>query len=115
MEVADTELGAWNVHREKGTRSARQILNVAITSVLWAARDGACALFTDFLLQCLVSGACMDVLWLRRLGDDALKVGSGDELRFTAIPLSQDLGRRSTAKDARMNQARESDMRQMAR
>lgn len=57
----------------------------------------------------------MDILRLRRLGDNALQLGGRDELGLAAVPLREDLGAGGTAQDARVDEAGEADVREVAR
>lgn len=87
MEVADAELGPGDVDREEDFAAAAQVLDVAVAAMLGTAGDGSRAFFADFFFELAGCGAGVDVLGLRRLGDDALEFGGADEVGFTAVPL----------------------------
>lgn len=114
VEVADAELGAGDVDGEEDSAATAQVLDVAVAAVLRAAGDGPRALFADLLLQLAGGGAGMDVLRLRRLGDDALELGRADELGFATVPLGQDFGGGRTAEDAWMDETGKSQVREVA-
>ena len=57
----------------------------------------------------------MDILRLRGLRDDALQLGGRDELGLAAVPLREDLGAGGATQDARVDEAGEADMREVAR
>lgn len=82
--------------------------------MLWAAGYSPRALFAYFLFELAGCGTSVDVLGLRWLGDNTLEFGGADQVGFAAVPLSEDLGGGSTAEDARVDETRESEMRDMA-
>lgn len=82
--------------------------------MLWAARYSPRALFAYLFFELAGRGASVDVLGLRRLRDDTFEFGGANEVGFAAVPLSEDLGRWSTAEDARVDETGESEMRDMA-
>jgi hypothetical protein len=79
--------------------------------VFWASWDSSRAFTANFLLQLLVRRAGVHILGLRRLGDNAaVRVRAGfDELAFTLVPGSEDLGARCAAEDTRVDEACETD------
>ena len=114
VEVADAELGAGDVHGQEDAAAAAQVLDVAVAAVLGAAGDGARALLADFVLERAGGRAGVDVLGLGRLGDDALELGRADELGFAAVPLGEDFGGGGAAEDAGVDEAGESQVRDVA-
>ena len=114
MEVADAELGPGDVDREEDFAAAAQVLDVAVPAMLGAPGYGPRSLFANFLFQVAGCGARVDILRLGRLRDDAFEVGGADEVGFAAVPLFQNLGGGSTAEDAWMYEAGESQVRDMA-
>ena len=71
VQIADAELCAWDVDRELGLAPPTEGLDVAISAVLRATGNSSSALFADFGLDVVGCTACMHILRLRRLGDDA--------------------------------------------
>ena len=71
VEVADAELGPGDVDGEEDLAASAQVFDVAITAMLRPARYGPRALLAYLLLQLAGCGAGVDVLGLRRLGDNA--------------------------------------------
>lgn len=114
MEIADAEFGAGDVDREEDFAAAAQVFDVAVAAMLGAAGYSPRALFAHFFLELARRGASMDVLGLRWLRDDTFEFGGADEMGFAAVPLSEDLGGGSTAEDARVDETRKSEMRDMA-
>lgn len=57
----------------------------------------------------------MNVLRLRRLRNDAIKLVGTDQFAFPSVPLGENLGRRRTTEDTRMDQAWETDPRDVTR
>ena len=51
MQITTTELGALDKHREVHFATPGKVLNVAISTVLWPAWNGPCALFANLLLK----------------------------------------------------------------
>ena len=70
MEIANAELRPGDVDREEDFTAPAQVLDVAVASMLWAARYSPRALFAYFFFELAGCGASVDVLGLRRLGDD---------------------------------------------
>ena len=110
MEVADAELGPRHVDGQEDLAPAAQVLDIAVAAVLGAAGDRARALGANFVLERARRGACVHVLGLRRLGDDALEVGRADEVGLAAVPLGEDLRRGRAAEDARVDEAGEAQV-----
>ena len=88
---------------------------LTVATVLGAARDGPRTFPTYFLLDIRAAFASMYALRLGRLCDHTLEGGGADELCLALVPLGQNLVRRSTAENARMNQASEPDARNVTR
>ena len=57
----------------------------------------------------------MDVLWLRRLCNEAIELVGTDQFAFPSVPLGENLGRRRTSKDTGVDQAWEADPGDVAR
>lgn len=51
----------------------------------------------------------MDILRLRRLGDDALEFGGADEFGLATVPFGQDFGAGGAAEDSWMDEAGEAN------
>ena len=100
--------------REEDFAAAAQVLDIAVATMLWAAGYRPRALFAHLFFKIAGCGASMDALGFRWLRNDTLKFGGADQVGFAAVPLSKDLGRGSTAKDARVDETGESYMRDMA-
>ena len=114
VEVAYAEFCSGHVDGEEDFAATAQVLDVTVAAVLGAAGDGPRALLSHFVLQLPGRGASVDILRLRRLGDDSLELGGADEMRFATVPLGQDFGGGSAAEDARMYETGESQMRDVA-
>jgi hypothetical protein len=111
VQIAHTELRALNMYRQENLRSPREILDIAVTSMLGTTRDRPRALLANLFLQRRICRSSMYVLGLRRLGDDArVRVrASLDQLTFALVPGCEDFGRGRAAQDARVDQPREAD------
>lgn len=83
--------------------------------MLGPSRNGARALPADLLSEVhafRADASRVAVVWQGRQGDvAAFKLGARDELPLALIPRGQDLGRRRTAQDARVDEPRELDVR----
>ena len=97
MQVSNREFRPLHMYRQVHLTSSRQILDITIPAVLRTTRDGASTLFANLGLDVLTPTACMNVLRFRRLSNDPLEVGGGDEVRFAPVPLLEDLLGRCTA------------------
>ncbi len=100
--------------REEHFAATAQIFDIAIATMFWAAGYGPRALFAYFFCDLGGCGASVDVLGLRRLRDDTFEFGGIDEVGFAAVPLGEDFGGGSTAEDARVDETRKSEMRDVA-
>lgn len=92
MQISYRELGAWDVHREVSLASARQVLDVAVPTVLGSAGDCAGAFGTDLGFEIPRGSAGVDVFGFGEVGDDAVEGVEFNELRLAAGPLGEDLG-----------------------
>ena len=115
MQIADAELGALDQHGQVDFAPSRQILDIAVAAVLGAARDGASAVAADLLRECLIGAAAVDVGRVRGLGHDTVERASRDQFLFPLVPCCQHFMRRRAAQDARVDQAGESDVRNVTR
>ena len=98
MQVADTELGAFDVHRKVDLAPARQVLDVAIAAMLWTSWNSPGAFFADLVLDVASGAACVHVLRLRRQGDVTVQVGAClDELALSAVPFRENFSRWCTS------------------
>lgn len=77
--------------------------------------NSPCALFADLLFDLVTRTASMNVLRLRRLRNDAIKLIGTDQFTFPSIPFGKNLGRRRTTEDTRMDEAWEADPGDVAR
>lgn len=114
VEVAHGELGARDVYREVCFAPAREVLDVAVSAVLGAARDRAGAFGADFGFECTRGCAGVDVFGLGEVGDDTVESVEFYELGLTACPFGEDLGGWSTAHDTWVDEAGETHMRDVA-
>ena len=115
MQVPNAELGALYVDGEVHFAAARKVFNVTVATVFGAPRHGAGAFAADFFAQVSRGAAGVDVLRLGWEGDFPTRVGEGgDELGFAAVPFGEDGGGGGAAEDAGVNEARKSDMRDVA-
>lgn len=116
VQVSDTELGALDVDREIDLRATRQVLDVAVASVLRPTWNCACTLPANLLFDVVTSATGMDVLRLWGKSDITVHMrASGRQLAFTAIPLCEHLGRRSAAKDTRVDETSKTNVWNMTR
>jgi hypothetical protein len=98
MQVPYAELGTGDVDREEDFGTAREVLDVAVSAVFGAAGDCSRAFFANLGFQVAGSGASVDILWLRWLGDGAVEMGvRGDEFAFALVPCVEDFLRGGTA------------------
>lgn len=100
--------------REEDFAAAAQVLDIAVATMLWAAGYRPRAFLADFFFQLAGCGASVDILGLRRLRYDTFEFGGADEVGFAAVPLSENLGGGSTAENARVDETRKSEMRDVA-
>lgn len=114
VQVADAELGALDVHGQVDLAAAAQVLDVAVAAVLGPAGDGASALAPDLVLDVARRAPGVDVLRLRRLGDDGVELVLADQLGFALVPGREHFGRRCAAHDTRVNEAWEAHVRDVA-
>ena len=115
VQVSDAELGAFDMDGQVHLAPSTQVLDVAVTAVLRPPRDGPRSLLADLGLDLVGRAAGVHVLWLGRLGDDALEGRGADEFGFALVPRLEDFLRRGAAEDAGMDQARKADVRDVAR
>src|SRR6202035_4792361 len=113
-KVAHGEPRALHVDREVDFGAARQVLDVAIATML-TRRDGAGALGRDFALGVALGAAAMRGRPERRRGErrDAVRIG-GDQCPLARIPGLEQLLVGQATDQARMDEAREIDPRHMA-
>ena len=100
--------------RKENFAAAAQVLDVAVATMLWAAGYSPRALFAYLFFKLARCGASVDVLRLRWLRDDTFEFGGADEVGFATVPLSENLGGGSTAENARVDETREPEVRDMA-
>ena len=115
MEIANAELRSGDMDREEDLAATAQVLDVAVAAVFRAAGYSARTFFTYFFFELAGRGAGVDVLGLGRLRDDAFEFGGADEVGFAAVPLGEDLGGGGTAEDAWVDEAGESEVRDVPR
>lgn len=114
MQISNGEFRPGHVDGKECPAATAQVLDIAVASVLGTAGDCTCAFFADFFFYLVRSGASVDVLRLRGLSDDAFQFCGGDEFGFAAVPFGEDFGGRGAAHDAGMDQAWETDVRQVS-
>lgn len=96
--------------------AARQVLDIAVSTMFRTAGNGSCAFLANFLLQSFVSSAGVDVLGVRRLSYIAAHVRTfRDELILATVPFCKDFSGRSATEDSWVNEAWEADVGDMAR
>lgn len=112
MQVPNAELCTLDVDGEIDLAAAREVLDVAVAAVFGAARHRACAFSANLVLDVSGRAAGVHVLGLWWEGDFAAGVFAegGDELGFAAVPFCEDGGGGGAAENARMDEARESDV-----
>jgi len=110
MQIAYAELRALDVHWEIYFAAARQVLDIAVTSMFWAARDRSRALFPHFLFDVNGRASGMHVFGIGGLSNYAVHVrASLDELAFALIPRCEDFGRGRAAENAGVDEAGKAD------
>lgn len=115
MKIADRELRAIDVHGQIHFAAEREILNIAVASMLGAAGDRACAFAADLLFDRVVAAADVDGLRVWWEGDHAGHVAAcRDEFGFAFVPGFEDFGGGRAAQDAGMNEAGKADAGDMA-
>ena len=97
MEVSHAELRPWYVNREESAAAAGEVFDVAVSTMLGAARDRAGTFLTNFVFEVGGGGAGVDILGLGRLRDDAFKGGRVDKVCFALVPGVEDFGTRCAA------------------
>lgn len=115
MQITTTELGTLDKHRQVYFATPGKVLNVTISTVLWPAWNGPCALFADLLLELRWCCSGMHALWFRRLRNDAFEASGAYEVGLSFIPFGKNFVRRSTPKNARVYQTGEADARNVSR
>lgn len=87
VQVTNGEFGARNVHREEDLAATGEVLDIAVSSVFGATRNGSCALLSDLFLDRRIACTSVDVARLWWFCNDAVYVAaSGDEISFTFVP-----------------------------
>ena len=114
VEVAHAEFGTGDVHRQERAAAAGEVFDVAVSAVLWPPRDRTGAFFSNLLLYVRRSRACVHVLRLWGLRNDAFKVGCADQLGFALVPGGEDVCAGSAAQNAWVDEAWEANMWEVA-
>lgn len=115
MQVSHGELRPLDVHRQIHFAAARQVLDVAVPAVLRTAGDRSSAFLADAGLHLIVGRAGVHALRLRRLRHDTRERRGRDQLSFALVPFRQDLRGWSAPQDARVDETREADTRNVSR
>lgn len=102
MKISNAKLSTFYMHRKENLRSAAEILDITVPTMLRAAGNGARTLFTNLLLELRICRASMHIPWLRGLGDNAVvRLCAGlDQLAFALVPSCKDFGGGCAAEDA---------------
>lgn len=115
MQITDTKFGPFDVNRQPDLTSFGQILDVTVAAMLWSAGNSTRALFLHLLLDLTFSATRMSMRRVRGQSNNALQIRGFDEFGLTFVPFCQDFCRRRASKLTGMDDARESDMRNVAR
>lgn len=75
----------------------------------------SCSLLAHLLFDLITRATGMNVLWLRRLCNDAIDLVGTDQFAFPSVPLGENLGRRRASENTGMDQAWEADAGDVAR
>lgn len=91
MQISNGELGAGDVDWQVDLAAAREVLDIAVSAMLWTTRNRTSSLFADLLFDASIAGTCVNVDRLWWLCDVSVHVGtSGDQLSFTLVPCLED-------------------------
>ena len=91
MQIANTELCSLDMDRQIYLAAAAQVLNVAVSTMFWTARNRSCTLFPNFLFDIISAMADMYTLRIRWKSNNAIQMLTGaDEFSFTLIPDVED-------------------------
>jgi hypothetical protein len=106
MQVSDAELAALDMHRQIDLAASAQILDIAVTAMLWPARNGSSSFLADLLFDIVASRADMHASRLWRVRNDAIHVGAGgNELALALVPRGKNFGRGCAAEDSWVDEA----------
>ena len=72
MQVSYTEFGTFDMNGEEYLASARQALDIAVSTMLGTAGDGSGALLSNLGLDVFTGASCVYVDWLWRQRDYSL-------------------------------------------
>lgn len=116
VQIAHRELSTFDVNWQVDFTASAQVLDVTITSMFRSTRNGTGTFFSHFLFDRSIAGPDVDIDRLGRLGDITIHVAaSGDELAFAFVPEFEHFLGRSAAENAWVNEAGESNARDVAR
>jgi len=111
VQIAHAEFRSGYMNLQERLGPARQIFDVAVAAVFGSTWYRTRTFLSYFLFNGASRGASVDILRLRRLGNDTLEFGGADEFGFAAVPFGQDFGTGSTAENPWVNEPREADTR----
>jgi hypothetical protein len=114
VKIADAKLGARDVNRQENLAASAQVLDIAVAAVLRSPGDGASPLSTDAGGRVRIRAAGVAALSQRRQRHVAVQTVGRDELALAPVPLGQHRRRRRASKDARVDEPRELDMRDVS-
>lgn len=109
MQVSNAELGPWHVHRQVNLASPRQVLDVAVSSMLRPAGDCSCPFLGHLARNVFICRAGVSVQLKGKIGHRARKCICLDKLSLASIPLGQNLMGGGAAENTGMNEAGEFD------
>jgi hypothetical protein len=87
MQVSNTEFGTFDMDWQINLATTTQILDIAISALLWPARYGSSALLADFFFDIVSTGANMNALRLWWKSHNTIHMrASANQLTLTLVP-----------------------------
>lgn len=100
---------------DPGRRGQTEDNLLAITAMLWAARDCTCTLTTDLLFRSRIRGPGVGIHGVWRVGDDSLELVGGDKLTLALVPGREHLGRGRAPQDPGVDETCKLNVRNVSR
>lgn len=114
MQVSNGKFRPLDMNGQIDFTATREVLDVAVPAVLRTTGDRPGSFLADTLFGGFVRGSGVDVGWLGWLSDDSRQGRRRDEFSFALVPFGEDLRGRRTTQNARVDEAGETDARDVA-
>jgi hypothetical protein len=114
VKIADAKFGPWDMDRQEDLAAAAEVLDIAVAAMLRSPGDGTSPLGTDASGRVWVRAAGVAALSQWRQRHVAVQAVGRNELALAPVPLGQHLRRRRAPEDARVDEPRELDMRNVS-